>query len=134
METVRPQSKQGNTTTRTFIFPMKKELFRWDSKSQYTAYEANALPTELLRQVSWLGRIKAIYAQPQHSYSALVSSRGTMTVISKTVLVLHSNTLWQSFMTADLHNLFCFNITNVYNICTTIEILNATVMKGMIDV
>ena len=57
-----------------------------------------------------------------------------MTVISKTVLVLHSNTLWQSFMTADLHNLFCFNITNVYNICTTIEILNATVMEGMIDV
>ena len=57
-----------------------------------------------------------------------------MTVISTTVLVLHSNTLWQSFMTADLHNLVCFNITNVYNIFTTIEILNATVMEGMIDV
>ena len=27
----------------------KKELLRWDSNPQHTAYEADALPTELLR-------------------------------------------------------------------------------------
>ena len=39
---------------------MKKELLRWDSNPRHTAYEADALPTELLRQLSWMGPIKAI--------------------------------------------------------------------------
>ena len=48
------------------LFPMKKELLRWDSNPRHTctAYEANALPTELPRQLSWLGRIKATQGQP----------------------------------------------------------------------
>ena len=36
---------------------MKKELLRWDSNPRHTAYEADALPTELPRQLSWLGRM-----------------------------------------------------------------------------
>ena len=36
----------------------KKELLRWGSNPQRTAYEPDALHTELLRQLSWLGRIK----------------------------------------------------------------------------
>ena len=39
---------------------MKKELLRWDSNPRHTAYEADALPTELPRQFSWLGQIKVI--------------------------------------------------------------------------
>ena len=63
MGTVRPhKSKQGSTTNMNISFSMenKKELLRWDSNPQYTAYEADALPTELPRQLSCLGRIKAI--------------------------------------------------------------------------
>ena len=50
------KSKQGNTTNLNISFPwkMKKELLRWDSNPQHTAYEADAL-TELPRQLSWLG-------------------------------------------------------------------------------
>ena len=45
---------------RASLFPwkVKKELLRWDSNPRHTAYEADALPTELPRQLSWLGRIK----------------------------------------------------------------------------
>ena len=45
-------------------FQMKKTLLRWDSNPQtYTTYETDALPTELSRQLSWLGRIKAMQEQ-----------------------------------------------------------------------
>ena len=70
METVRPKSKQGNTTNLNISFSMmkmKKELLRWDSNPRHTAYEADALPTELLRQLSWLGRIKAIQVKGNQS-------------------------------------------------------------------
>ena len=46
---------------------MKKELLRWDSNPRHTAYEADALPTELLRQLSWLDRIKAIQGKGNQS-------------------------------------------------------------------
>ena len=45
----------------------EKELLRWDSKPQHTAYEADALPTELPRQLSWLDRIKAIQGKGKQS-------------------------------------------------------------------
>ena len=67
MGTVRPQSKQANTTNMNISFPMKKELLRWDSNTQHTAYEADALTTELPRQLSWLGRIKAIQGKGNQS-------------------------------------------------------------------
>ena len=62
---VRPKSKQGYSTSLNikFSFSMeneRKKLLRWDSNPQHDAYEANALPTELPRQLSWLGRITAI--------------------------------------------------------------------------
>ena len=47
METVRLKSKQGNITNLNISFSNKKELLRWDSNPQYTAYEADILPTEL---------------------------------------------------------------------------------------
>ena len=55
------KSKQGNTTNLNIFFPwkMNKELLRWDSNPRHTAYEADDLPTELSKQLSWLGRIKA---------------------------------------------------------------------------
>ena len=59
MRTVRPNSMQGNTTNMNISSPNEKELLRWDSNPQHTAYEADDLPTELPRQLSWLGRIKA---------------------------------------------------------------------------
>ena len=61
------KSKQARQLTRTALFPMKKELLRWDSNPRYTAYEADTLPTELLRQFSWLG-------QRQGSTRAIVQS------------------------------------------------------------
>ena len=64
MGTVRPKSKQANTIS---LYPMKKELLRWDSNTQHTAYEADALTTELPRQLSWLGRIKAIQGKGNRS-------------------------------------------------------------------
>ena len=69
MRTVRPKSKQGNTTNLTISFSMemKKELLRWDSNPRHTAYEVDALPTELSRQLSWLGRIKAIQGKGNQS-------------------------------------------------------------------
>ena len=42
---------------KTSLFSMKKELLRWDSNSRHTAYEADALPTELPWQFSWPGRV-----------------------------------------------------------------------------
>ena len=33
----------------------RKKPLRWDSNPHHTAYEADALPTELPRQLSWLG-------------------------------------------------------------------------------
>ena len=60
MGTDRPKSMQGNTTNPNSSFSREneKELLRWDSNPQHTAHEADALPTELSRQLSWLGRIK----------------------------------------------------------------------------
>ena len=57
------RSKQINATDLNSCFPPKMEkkvLLRWDSNPQHTAYNAAALPTELLRQLSWLGQIKAM--------------------------------------------------------------------------
>ena len=53
--------------TGTSLFPMKKELLRWDSNPRHTAYEADALPTELPRQLSWLGQIKAVQGKGNQS-------------------------------------------------------------------
>ena len=41
----------------------KKGLLRWDSNPQHTAYDADSLPTELLRQLNWLDGIKALQEQ-----------------------------------------------------------------------
>ena len=46
---------------------MKTKLLRWDSNLRHTAYETDALPTELPRQLSWLGRIKAIQGKDNQS-------------------------------------------------------------------
>ena len=46
---------------------MKMELLRWDSNPRHTAYETDALPTELPRQLSWLGRIKATQGKGNQS-------------------------------------------------------------------
>ena len=58
------KSNQDNTTNMNIPFSIenekKKELLRWDSKPRHTAYKAYALPTELPRQLCWLGRIKAL--------------------------------------------------------------------------
>ena len=69
MGNVRPKSGQGNTTNLNFYFSIenKKELLRWGSNPRHTAYEADALPTELPRQLSWLGRIKAIQGKGNQS-------------------------------------------------------------------
>ena len=63
------KSKQGNTTNLNIFFFMenKKDLFRWDLNPQHTAYEADALPNELLRQLSWLGIIKALQGKGNQS-------------------------------------------------------------------
>ena len=48
---------QSNTTELNGIFSdeeLKKKLLRWDSNPRHTAYEADALPTEQPRQLSWL--------------------------------------------------------------------------------
>ena len=67
--------KQGNTTHLNISFPNEKRAaqvgfkpttycirgrLRWDSNPRHTAYEADALPTELPRQLSWLGRINGM--------------------------------------------------------------------------
>ena len=65
-ETVRHKSKQGNTTNLNIYFSNEKELLRWDSNPIHIAYEVNALPTELPRQLSWLGQIKAIQGKVNH--------------------------------------------------------------------
>ena len=45
--------KQGNiTNTSPFPWKMEKELLWWDSNPRHTAYEADALTTELPRQLS----------------------------------------------------------------------------------
>ena len=63
------KSKQGNTINLNISFSMEneKELLRWDLNPQHTAYEADALPTELPRQLSWLGRIKVIQGKGNQS-------------------------------------------------------------------
>ena len=38
------RSKQGNTTNLNISFSNEKELLRWDSDPQHTAYKADALP------------------------------------------------------------------------------------------
>ena len=62
MGTVRPKSKQGNTTNLNISFSMenKKRAAQVGFKLMTYYLEADALPTELLKQLSWLGRIKAI--------------------------------------------------------------------------
>ena len=57
MEIVKSKSKQGNTI-------MKTELLTCDSNSCHTAYEADALPNDLLRQLSWLGQIRQYKGKP----------------------------------------------------------------------
>ena len=68
MGTLRPKTKQGNTTNLSISFLMKKELLRRDSNPRHTAYEVDALPTELPKQLSWLGPIKAIQGKGNQSY------------------------------------------------------------------
>ena len=46
---------------------MKKELLGWNSNPQHTAYKADALPTELPRQLRWMDRIKAIQGKGSQS-------------------------------------------------------------------
>ena len=64
MCTVKP--KQGNTTNLNISFFNEKRAAQVGFKPTTigrTAHEADALPTELPRQLSWLGRIKAIQGQ-----------------------------------------------------------------------
>ena len=53
LRTVRPKSKQGSTTNLNISSSVEneKELLRWDLNPRYTAYEDDALPTELPRQL-----------------------------------------------------------------------------------
>ena len=51
---------------------MKKELLRWDLNPRHTAYKADALLTELPRQLSWLGRIKAIQSKGNSDWPPLI--------------------------------------------------------------
>ena len=52
--TVRPKSKQG-TTNLNNSFSMENEKRAAQVDPCQTAYEAHALPTELPRQLNWLG-------------------------------------------------------------------------------
>ena len=77
MEIVRP----GNTTNLNIFFSIenKKELLRWDSNPRHTAYEADALPTELPRQLCWLGRIKAVQGKGNQPVYPNLINRQTLT-------------------------------------------------------
>ena len=50
--------RQYNTINLNSSHFKEKKLLRWDLKPRHMAYEADALPTELPRQLSWLGQIK----------------------------------------------------------------------------
>ena len=54
--------KQGNTTNLNISFSMENEerAAQVGFKPTTYSYEADALPTELPRQLSWLGRINAV--------------------------------------------------------------------------
>ena len=63
MGTVRSKSKQSNTTNLNITLSVESEKRAAQVGFEPTtqcAYKADALPTELPRQFSWLGRIKAI--------------------------------------------------------------------------
>ena len=66
MGTARLKSKQGNTTNLNIFFSMENEteLLRCP---QHTAYEEDAPPTEVPRQLSWLGRIEVIQGKDNQS-------------------------------------------------------------------
>ena len=51
---------QSNTTNLNISFSMEKELLRWELNPRHAAHKADALPTEVPKQLSWLGQIKAI--------------------------------------------------------------------------
>ena len=66
---IHTSSRQGNTTNLNIFLSMENEkrAAQVDSNQRHTAHETDALPTELPRQLSWLGRIKAIQDKANHS-------------------------------------------------------------------
>ena len=61
------KSKQGNTTNMNISFSMENEKRAAQVELEPTTYEADALPTELPWQLSWLGRIKVIQGKGNQS-------------------------------------------------------------------
>ena len=65
------KSKQGNTTNLNISYSIsmenEKRAAQVGFKPTNTAYEADALPTELPRHLSWLDRIKAIQGKGNQS-------------------------------------------------------------------
>ena len=56
-----------------------------------TTYEADVLPTELPRQLSWPGRIKAIHGQPVQDYCRFYGMKSRGRKRKGGVLVAQSN-------------------------------------------
>ena len=57
------QGKAGNTANLNSFHFTEKELLRWNLNPQHTAYKADALPTEVLMQLSCPSRIKAVQGE-----------------------------------------------------------------------
>ena len=112
----RHKSKQGNTTNMNISSSMENEKraaqvrVRWDSNPWHTACEADALPTEIPRQLSWLGRIKAIQGKQFKAVFTLGRGLGpgagphVYTYISRTHVLQDPGPLGTVFLTvpADL--------------------------------
>ena len=55
------KSKQNNETESPILFLLKKGTLRWDSNPRPPTFETVTLPTEPLRQPSWLGSYHTSY-------------------------------------------------------------------------
>ena len=64
------QSKATMAKGNSFFIKKKMSCLRWDSNLQPSAYQADALPTEPLRQLSWAGRI--LHGKGHHVHVVLV--------------------------------------------------------------
>ena len=76
MGTVRRKSKHGNITKLSISFSDEKRAAQTRLKPTTTtyvntAYEVDALQIELLRQLGWLGRIKAIQCKDNQSLNLI---------------------------------------------------------------
>ena len=57
-------SKEGNTTKPNSFYPIKIGLLRWNLNPLHAPQNVDVLTTEIMRLISWLGRVKAIQRQP----------------------------------------------------------------------